>query len=368
MGKIGILTTSHAINYGAVLQAFSLKKAIEKNTSREVEIINYCGDERIAGRKIYRKNTTVKNLAMNIISLLKIRYRNNRKILFDQFDAFKRDYLNIQGELLRSLDDLKSLQGFDAFVCGSDQIWNMNLFHEPAYFLKFANPSTDKIGYAVSISDHMSKEQIKFIAKCAKDFKAISIREQDDAQRLSEEMGRKIESIMDPVFLHDASEWSSLLSIKRNDSPKYLFVFLISHQEQDQQLIEKIKENRKVIILNLHPIEYVRGDKMIKYCSPCEFVEMIANADAILTDSFHCTAFSIIFNKNFYNIRRPTRNNRIENLYCKLGIEPRFITNAQIPEKDIMYTEINAALLNEVRRGEKFIKDNIIGGMNHDKC
>lgn len=359
MNKIGILTTSHAINYGAVLQAFSLKKRIEEITLKEVEIINYCGDEWIAGRKVFRRNTELKNLLINFMSLLRIQYRNNREELVEQFDAFKRDYLDIQGKIIHSSEELKGLQGFDTLICGSDQVWNMNLFNDPAYFLTFADRNTDKIAYAASISDNMSKEQMKIIAERVKDFKAISVREQDDAQRLSEVLGRTVEAMIDPVFFHSADKWRLMLSIKDNNTSKYLFVFLISHQEQDQRTIEKVKGNRKVKVLNLHPINYIKGDEVINCCNPCEFVKMIANADAIITDSFHCTAFSIIFNKVFYNIKRPTRNNRIENLYQKLGIESRFISGNQIPKRNIVYKDVNDALLNEIHKGEKYIKESI---------
>ena len=359
MGKIGILTTSHAINYGAVLQAFSLKKAIEENTFKEVEIINYCGDERIAGRKIYRENTNLKNFLINLISLFKINYRSNRKALINQFDTFTRDYLDIHGELIQSSEELKKLQGFDAFVCGSDQVWNMNLFDDSSYFLSFVAQNIDKIAYAVSISDRLTRKQMEVIAESIRDFKAISIREQDDAKRLSEIMGRTIESMIDPVFLHDADEWKTLLSLQSNSSSKYVFVFLISHQEQDIKFIENIKNNRKVKILNLHPFNYIKGDETINFCTPNEFVELILNADAIVTDSFHCTAFSIIFNKTFYNIKRPTRNNRIENLYSKFGMESRFVNGNGIPSKEIMYTKINIALSNEAKKGKKYIRESI---------
>lgn len=359
MGKIGILTTSHAINYGAVLQAFSLKKAIEENTSKEVEIINYCGDEWIAGRKIYRKNTNLKNFLINIISLFKINYRSNRKVLINQFDAFKRDYLDIHGEIIRSSEELKKLQGFDAFVCGSDQVWNMNLSDDSSFFLTFAAQNTDKIAYAVSISERLTRKQMEIIAERIRNFKAISIREQDDAQRLSKVMGRTIESMIDPVFLHDADEWKTLLSLQSDNFSKYVFVFLISHQEQDRKFVEKIKKNRKVKILNLHPSDYIKGDETINCCTPNEFVELILNADAIVTDSFHCTAFSIIFNKTFYNIKRPTRNNRIENLYRKFGMESRFVNVDDIPSKEIIYTKINIALSNEAKKGKKYIRESM---------
>lgn len=364
MHRIGIITTSHAINYGAVLQAYSLKKAIEENTNSKVDIINYCGDEGIAGRKIYRKNSNLKNVAINIISFIRFKYRRNRKRLFRLFGNFETNYLDIFGSLITTEKDLKCLKGYDVYVCGSDQLWNLNLFNDKAYFLMFVNEEISKVAYAVSISDSMTDEQMKAIADRAQDFKAISIRELDDAQRLSQFMHRHIDNLIDPVFLHDADEWTRLLSINSKKSLKYLLVFLISHQEKDQDVIDKIKGNRRVIVLNLHPIKYIVGDEELNVCSPIDFVGMIANADAIVTDSFHCTAFSIIFNKNFYNIKRLTRNNRIENLYDRFGIPARFSYSSEIPEELTDYENINLAIKQESDKGKNFIKDNI--GENND--
>ena len=339
MYKIGLITTSHAINYGAVLQAFSLKKAIEENTGATVDIINYCGDEEIAGRKIYRKNNNLKNVILNIFSIFGFKYRRNRMELFRTFDKFKAENLGITGELIIDFNKLKTINEYDAYICGSDQLWNLNLFDDPAFFLKFVKSGVKKVAYAVSISERMSDEQMRLIGDRVSDFAAISIREYDDAQRLSEIVSKRIYNLIDPVFLHTSKEWKKILTSSINKNEKYVFVFLISHQKTDQETINRIKKDRKVIVLNLHQISYVAGDAEINVCSPGEFLDYIYNADSVITDSFHCTAFSIIFNKLFYNIKRPTRNNRIENLYKKLSIDNRFCDSNRLPSDYIDYSK-----------------------------
>ena len=362
MYKVGIITTSHAINYGAVLQAFSLKKAIEENTNTKVNIINYCGSEEIAGRIIFRKVTSFKDIAANIISLFNTYYRKNRIALYHIFDEFKLNYLEIKDSLITTEHELEGLYDYNMFVCGSDQVWNINLFDDPVYFLSFVEYDIPKVAYAVSLSDHMTDEQMSIIANRIKNFKAISIREYDDAQRLSQIMQYKIDNVIDPVFLHDADEWRRLLSIpphsQRYTKP-YIFVFLISHQKNDQEIINKIKDKQKIVVLNLHPIRYVTGDIELNVCSPNEFVDIISNADAIITDSFHCTAFSIIFNKVFYNIKRSARNNRIENLYNKFTIKSRFADITKIPPHIIEYKTANIAIEKEANIGKQFIMNNI---------
>lgn len=359
MDKVGIITTSHAINYGAVLQAYSLKIAVEEVTGKKTEIINYCGDEWISGRKIYRKDFNLKNAVINIVSFFRFRYRKKREELFFKFDIFKKEFLLTSGELLTTTEELTTLDSYDTLICGSDQLWNLNLFNDENYFLTFAKSGVEKVAYSVSISEGMSNDQMNTIAERARDFKAISVREEDDAERLSKVMGRTIYNIVDPVFLHSAVEWNQLLSIDNSASEDYLFVFLISHADCDQKYIDRVKGESRVVVLNLHPIDYVKGDEMLRCCSPNEFVKLISSAKAVVTDSFHCTAFSIIFHKQFYNIRRSSRNNRIENLYRKFGIDSRFITDNDIPHNTIDYFDVDAAIQHESLKGKKYIKDSI---------
>lgn len=359
MEKIGLLTTTHAINYGAVLQAFSLKTALEKYTNKTVEVINYCGSERIAGRKLYRRLNSLKNIIIDLLIFFNVRYRNARKNLINSFDEFKGDYLNIHGKLITSNEGLEKYYYYKTLICGSDQIWNLNLFNDAAYFLSFVGSDTIKIAYAVSISDKMSESQMCQIAEQASAFSRISVREEDDAQILSNILGRNIDNLIDPVFLHNANEWQTLLSLKFNThESKYLLVFFISHQAGDSQIVDMVKGARCVKVINLHPVDYIKGDIVIRSASPKEFMELIANADAILTDSFHCTAFSIIFNKTFFNVKRPTRNNRIENLYKKLFIPTRYISlNSQVPlVAKINYEVVNRAIKNEQKKAQAFLE------------
>lgn len=360
MKRIGLITTSHAINYGAVLQAFSLKKAIEENTCSKVDIINYGGDEKVFGRKLYRENTCIKDVLINSLCFMKIKYKRNRKKLISLFDDFKIEYLGINENLIKSEEELKKIDAYDTYVCGSDQVWNVKLFNDDVFFLSFVKDKYRKVAFAVSISDHLSIEEKQSIVSKVKDFKAISIREKEDAEELALLLNRKVENIMDPVFLHSRLQWENLLQIKNNNECEaYIFVFFISHSKTDQRIVNKIRKNRKVKVLNLHPIEYIKGDEILRVCSPQEFVKLIRNSTAVITDSFHCTAFSIIFNKEFYNIKRATRNNRIENLYYKLGIDSRFINEDGIALKEIEYERVNKLIENEAKLGIDYIVKNI---------
>ncbi len=181
MSKIGIITTSHAINYGAVLQCYALRCSLLNAGAEVVDVINYCKDEAVSGRKEYKACSSVKNIIYNILIFFRYKYRKNRKQLWIFFDEFKRERLNIKGSLINNKKELEKSLFYDILVCGSDQIWNLNLFDDDVYFLNFSNKVCTKLFYAysASIAEHPSKDQeLKFVMY-TKRFKQISIREKN---------------------------------------------------------------------------------------------------------------------------------------------------------------------------------------------
>lgn len=361
MKSIGIITTSHAINYGAVLQAYALLTSVKEANSYNVEIINYCGDEGVAGRYIYRSNDHIKNLIWNVIAFANIKYRKNRKRLIKLFDEFKLERLGIDGPLLKNKEDVEKNLSYDALICGSDQIWNLNLFQDEVYFLRFEDkfPDMKYISYAASIADKMSFDQERYIVQNLCHFDRISVREREAAKRLSFLCGRNVACVVDPVYLLTQEQWSDFADkIQKRIDGEYVLIFMISHADTDQKIIDKLCEKtylRKVVI-NLHPIRYCRGDVYISNASPENFVSLIKNASFIITDSFHATSFSIIFNKEFYSIRRTNRNSRIENLFSIFSIPDRYVDiSHNIVRTKLDYKSINESILVERSKALEYL-------------
>lgn len=367
MTKIGIITTSHAVNYGAVLQCFALRYSLFNAGADVVDVVNYCSDERIAGRKEFKACSSLKNVIYNVLIFFKYKYRKNRKQLWVLFDEFKRERLNIKGKLINNKKELEETLFYDTLICGSDQIWNLNLFNDDVYFLNFSTQVHTKFYYAysASIAEQLSKEQELQFKKLTKRFKQISIREKKAAEWLGMLLNRTVLSTLDPVFLLPANEWSKLCSgIQKLVKEKYALVFMISHEKDDQKIVNTIAKGfeEKLVILNLHPFKYLRGDLYLNIVSPEQFIALIKDAEFIITDSFHATSFSIIFNKVFYNIRRSTRNIRIENLYEVLEIDNRYVeAGKSFKTKNIDYKKVNHNLNNNRDASMNYIKQ-IVGG------
>lgn len=375
MKKIKIITTSHAINYGAVLQAYSFKRVLEKiDNSNSVTIINYCGNDKVAGRKIYRDFSSLKNIVYNMFVFFNFKYIQNRKDLILKFDIFKNNYLGIKGPLLTNKMDVMRNLDCEYLFCGSDQIWNLNLFNDENYFLDYYKDFSDikYNSYAVSIAENMSLSQISLIKNRTLHFSNLSIREEKTAEWLGNILKRKVYSHIDPVFLTSSSEW--LYEIKKYKShselKNFIFVFLISQDKKDDLIIHKISKifNCKIVYLNLHPRNTIKADVILNVLDPIEFIELIYNASCVITDSFHATAFSIIFNKTFYNIKRSNRNIRIQNLYSKLNIEDRFVdTNTDtLSLKYIDFNSVNQKILFETDKAISYLKEAL--EIKHDKA
>lgn len=347
MKKIGIITTSHAINYGAVLQAYALRQTLLQIGDVSVDIINYCGDEVVAGRKLYRSGRSPKAMIYNVLVFLKPAYRKNREKLITLFDQFKTEQLGMQEKLFTSKAALQASVRYDTLVCGSDQIWNLNLFNDDVYFLHFENPSLAKhyFAYAASIAETLTQEQENKMQRYTAHFDAISIREQDAATHMQNLLGREVLATVDPVYLLSTSEWDALCA-DTDDlvDDAYTLVFMIGHEDRDQGAVDRLCKGtcEKIVVLNLHPFSYLKGDQYVYTAAPAQFVKLIRNATRIITDSFHATSFSILYNKEFYNIRRSTRNTRIENLYRLFGMESRFVNGEmqKLPQA-VCYAKVN---------------------------
>ncbi len=362
--EVGIITTSNAINYGAVLQAYALKEVITEQGLR-VEIINYAGNLEKMGRKVFRSNHGIKSLVYNGIILLNRRYRKNRLKLIHMFDDFKNNELNMHEEDLVDKERIESVLHYDVLLVGSDQLWNLNLMDDDIYFLPFyqSYPDLTYCAYAVSIAEEMSESQIRRIQERTRHFKRISIREKKTADYLKKLLSREIENNIDPVFLLTREKWSTIIGKKMDLPEDYIFVFLISRNHQDKDIINyfKRKTGKKIVTLNLHPVEYISSDKVFHSVDPFEFVELIRKARLIVTDSFHTTAFSIIFNREFYTIQRASRNIRIMNLYEILEIRDRFINqdNYQdiFPMETIHYDIVNRKIQTERKKSIQYLRD-----------
>lgn len=360
--KVGLLTFHSAHNYGAVLQAYALQETI-KSLDCDINIIDYRPTYLIKQRIfpiLKNKPITIK-LKLLIDGLICFIWRNKRRIGFEKFINSK---LQLSSEKYSSHSfDFNS--NYDAFIMGSDQIWNIKLTKgfDDVYWGNFrTKKNAIKISYAPSMSNYLlNNNQKKKMSVLLKNFHSISVREEKSKQFIDDNFMVKTTTVLDPTFLLDKSKWKHA-SKKPQDSKKYILVYSIDLRDDVIRIAKSLAKELDLPIIEMN----IGVDKKVivnKYqtASPEEFVGLFENAECVLTSSFHGTAFSIIFNKPFYSVANDNdKDSRQINILKKLGLMDRFISRNKTPNfRPISYSEVNTKL--EILRKESvaFLKDNL---------
>lgn len=330
MKKIGILTFHWADNYGAVLQAYGLYQYLCSNNF-DVEIIDFIPKKLLEPYKIFFnplkivKNlgffNGIKTIIMNIINFpINVR----KKIRFNNF----RKYMKTSEVILKSKDSFtKYIRKYEYVIVGSDQVWNPDFYtnYEDVYFLNYTSKNTKKISYSASCAITLNRQQIEFIESKISLFDYISIRESSTISQLS--ILNRITHTIDPVFLIDKTEWDKIYP-KRSNFIKYIFVYDLIFDKKIFDFVNEIsiKENLSVISYSGSK-KYINHLKSIKDGGPIQFIDAIANAEIIVSSSFHGVAFSIIYRKQFFVFSHPNRGIRVKDLLETLGIYGREISD-----------------------------------------
>ena len=342
--KVGIITMFYySCNYGGILQAYALTKALEKMGVESEQICYKLASAYPVKRrmKIFaKKYLNELRQARNLSIVLRLHKRNQ---------AVRRaaeDFVPHSKEVYSERTISKCIDKYDAFITGSDQVWSQNW---PAYFLDFAPAEGIKIAYAVSVGNSsLPQNEIDYIKKYSESFTAISVREEDSAKKLDGVIeNKKIELTLDPTLLLDRENWETVSS-PRLVSEDYLFCYFLGADNRLRKLaVEYARERDLKVVTIPHMQQRVEvndlgfGDEQVYYASPQDFLSYIKYSKAVFTDSFHACVFSQVFQKQYYVFGRSEfakMSNRIITLTRLFGTESHFIGN----EKDYSPAYINS--------------------------
>lgn len=331
--KIGIYTFFSS-NYGAALQAYSLQRFIrEKCPGSEVRLVDFVRNNRDSLEKVFykRSNNPLYNLIWKFFVLC--RY-NEFKQKVENFATFKSTI-----PFTKPVKDIASVSkdafSYDILITGSDQVFKPSNKYRDVYYLNFGKVLSKKVAYAPSFGiSEFSDEDKRYIKTSLSDYEALSCRESDGALFLSELMGKEVPHVLDPVFLTPASSWREV-AVKPGIE-HYVFVYCLKDLNLLLAFAKKNFPNKKIIVLAQNYLKPVIGCKQVFYPGPREFLGLIDNADAIVTDSFHGMAFSLILDKHFnIVVTRPKASSRILSLLEKLDLHDRLVKiNVELPIKD----------------------------------
>lgn len=315
--RITTITYSTAENYGALLQAYALKKYLEQMDEKIfVTVLNYAPDTLIdryrflphffqGKNKVVKIYCTIINLAHNFYYAKSLLQRKKR------MREFMDQYLELSDKIVRRAEDMQCDES-DVFIVGSDQVWNpaITMGMDDVFWGKF--PRKDGsilISYAASIGKNKLNEEEIYMRECFSRFDAISVREHSSYQYVSDHYNGELVESIDPVFLIRRSEWEKIAVMPRRE--KYVVLF---YTEKDKELFDvakKVAQNRKVLLLCLN---YTKKEKSIAGAGPREMLGYIKNAECVVTNSFHGCAFACIFHKKIYWHTHQQFGNRINDL------------------------------------------------------
>lgn len=362
MKKIG-LVTCYVNNYGACLQAYALEKTLTK-FNYQVEIIKYTPVYEVKEKAFIRRILFWLRQIYRCIKYKKYSYHFKT---IKHFDKFRKKYLVFSNENYSNESELYNFLKYDAYVTGSDQLWNPTIHnnaHNKIYFLDFVKEGKIKIAYAPSIgipkfpSEELEKEAVKMLSS----FDFLSCREKTGADYIQTITGKSCLNVLDPTLLISKEEWQTFCGpriIKKN----YVFIYRFGETPEEEKMLSEIVKNtdKDIYCLPMSLNDFSKKYKTVKPCGPAEFVNYIRYADCVITDSFHATAFSINLNTPFFCLLRcldtdkNNMNSRITDILAKFNLNDRLVfsnTNIKnILSKPIDFS-ISNTLLNNFRTND----------------
>ena len=359
--QIRTITCHDVYNHGASLQAYALQTYLE-SMGHTVEIIDYkpyylsrhyllwSVDNPVFDKPVIKQLYLVAKLPGRLLAL-------KRKRLFDEFT---KGYLKLTSKRYHSNEELKSNPPqADVYIAGSDQIWN-TLFQngrDAAFYLDFAPKTAKRISYAASFATEDVAEEYKpFVRKMLQNLDAISIRERYSLPLLAS-LGREDGvAVCDPVFLLSNEQWECILPTK-NHTDRYLLVYDSEHTLKLKEFAQYIAQKLNLKIFNVSAFRLDYADKDFWISSPLEFVSLIRGAEYVISNSFHASAFSLIFEKDFCVVNRSEGiNERMKSLLDSYGIGERLVTDySDSVLYHIDYQKVNSLLRRDIDASKKFL-------------
>lgn len=346
--KIGIVTIKD-YNYGNRLQNYALQQAIRAEGGEPESI--YFED---VSKTYYlsKTNNPVRRLIKLFIPTAIIRKKRagDHKPAKEIFDKFTEKYVQsktVEIKRHREIKQAVNCNEYRCFIAGSDQIWNPKFAGDDYFFLPFAkDEQKNSYGASIGFGDVPESLRDKW-AKYWKAFAKITVREESAAEIINGLTGKKPEVVLDPTLLVGTEIWEHLsdeadipVELKDIGDKNYIFMFFIGEIPEE---VRRYKEDDNYIVVDISN----EREELRQKIGPAEFVRLVRYSQMVLTDSYHCLVFSIVFQKKYKVFDRNTAglksmNTRMEELFKITGLDYDMSSNN--------YDDVNGKL--EVKRLE----------------
>lgn len=343
--KVLILTFQFAKNYGAILQAHALSSYIKEDLKEGCEIIQYWPKNSDASWRLYLRGWHPKVVVRNIYVFLNCKLKKEAKDKFAIMAKAINELLPLTKKKYDHEEIHKNPPLADAYICGSDQVWNfVKCFDDPTYFFDFTKgmKNVRRIGYAPSIADPWPETRWDEFRGYLSNMDYISVREKSDVEVVEKLSGKHVTHVIDPVFLKRREYWENL-AVDPSIKEPYIFCYFLGTNDIAVDLVKKVREvtGCKIVHLNLNARDRFNSDYDLRAISPQQFLGFIKNAAYVCTNSFHCSAFSIIFRRNYCVAPKSFANARMESLQDMFGIGQRLFRDEMIQDMSLESLEID---------------------------
>lgn len=317
--KIGIITMHKVLNYGSALQAYALQYVIQQ-MGYDVELIDY--DYPPKGNQLSFKTRFVDFF---IGSPLK-----RQKVCFEEF--YRGRFILSKNRYNRTLIKENPPQ-YDIYCTGSDQVWSPRFAKDDTTFmLDFVKGNAPKISYASSFATSVIPQHLcPLYTKHLSSYASICVREHQNVDTVKELTGRDAKVACDPTILMSSNDWQKIAKKhKRRPDKPYILVYILNYMfnvyPYADNILDYIKKTLKydVVFLSGKTINVIKpGCICIKDASPEEFIDLFQHASFVLTDSFHGTAFSTIFQRPILGLVKDRNNSdgRLASLLTEVGAQ-----------------------------------------------
>ena len=347
--KIGIVTVYYTENCGSVLQATELSDKLKK-MGHEVYFIStrnkYSG---------HSKQRLIKSCLKNLIKFRDIKpvikkYKDYDYYIHSQFNSI----------------NLKDISQLDYIIIGSDTVWDITSKYfnkSKKIFWMTATPQIPIITYAASIanSGYDQLNSLPYVRTAIDSYRAVSVRDMYTYDYVKKYTEKDPIMVCDPTLLHDKTHYIS--KCKKLDEEKYMLLYLFNNP--NECIINQIKEiakNKKLKIIAM-----VCLGKRIAFADKCiestieNFLSYFNQAECVITNTFHGTVFSVIFNKKFITL--DYNKVKINEFLEQISLNNHLSTNV---ESDLLYEKIDYTKvnnnLNKYRKNAEEFLESFVGG------
>lgn len=376
--RVAILTQPLGHNYGGLLQAYALQTYLRR-LGCEVETLDR-RDKRVG--RISPKNI-VFDLARLVLGRIKSLPTMRRQAwVLSELVAFRERQVTMSPTVLdeKKVRDYYRERNFDAFIVGSDQVWRpryspsiLNFYLD---FLEDIDSPAKRIAYAASfgVDEWEYSDDLTQICKAlAQRFDAVSVRENSAVDLCKEKLGVSAEWVVDPTLLLESTDYEPLINEGgRNENSGCVLSYVLDPAPEKRSIADRVGSLLGIKVFSIkpeHSFTQVRANDLdnCKFPSIESWLQAFHGASFVVTDSFHGTVFSILFNKPFIAVGNSIRGMaRFESLLSQFGLTERLVESASKVSPALVQSKIDWDAVNGRRTalasaGQQFLKTHLFG-------